>query len=338
MHKFVIINRIIPILICTLVAIFFIMPAQSVQAATVNVVVDFSGGNYVPCTNSLIGSPYLSGNQTASVPPYRVVGKCEMWLNHFVEITVIQGAATAFSFDNLLYATPGTYELDVTINGTETHTITTTGNWVYPGTQNIGTVRFSVPMGGAQIDNLSFSIDTEATPGDAANNGTSKTVDNPDPDGDGISGSRDNCPYDYNPDQEDGWGSAMGDLCDTDWYNRTGQGVSGFVQKSGMFHLHGNCVYLADGAPRCPVIATFDPLTFDLAAMPTEIGSDNTGTWSVWLHYLHSNDGADVYQVNVYSTNPPQPDTLIDDQLEIHVNGESWQWYRRGGDTRYHGN
>jgi hypothetical protein len=158
-----------------------------------------------------------------------------------------------------------------------------------------------------------------------------------DPDGDGISGSKDNCPYDYNPDQEDGWGSAMGDACDTEWYNLTGQGVAGFVQKNGIFHLHGNCIFLADGAPRCPVIAAFDPTTFDPAAMPLDIASDDSGTWSVWLYYLHSGNGVDVYQVNIYSTNPPQPDTLVDDRLEIHVNGESWQWYHRGGDTQYHG-
>ena len=160
---------------------------------------------------------------------------------------------------------------------------------------------------------------------------------NPDPDGDGIEGDRDNCPYAYNPDQEDGWGSAMGDACDTDWYNRTGQGVSGFVQKNGIFHLHGNCTYLADGSPRCPLIAAFDPTTFDSANMPMEITSDHAGTWSIWVHYLHSNHGADVYQVNVYSTNPPQPDTLVDDQLEIHVRGGSWQWHHRGGHPDYNG-
>ena len=158
-----------------------------------------------------------------------------------------------------------------------------------------------------------------------------------DPDGDGIVGDRDNCPYDFNPDQEDGWGSPMGDLCDTEWYNRTGQGVAGFVQKDGVFHLHGNCLSLADGAPRCPVIAAFDPATFDQAMMSREITSDNAGTWSVWLYFLHNHDGVDVYQVNVYSTQPPQPDTLVDDQLEIHVQQGDWQWFHRGGQADYHG-
>src|SRR5690606_8201256 len=55
----------------------------------------------------------------------------------------------------------------------------------------------------------------------------------PDRDGDGISNGRDNCPDAYNPDQEDGWGSAMGDACDTDWYNMRGIGIAGFMQKNG---------------------------------------------------------------------------------------------------------
>ena len=163
------------------------------------------------------------------------------------------------------------------------------------------------------------------------------TAPDGDPDRDGIPSKRDNCPYDYNPDQEDGWGSLMGDACDTEWYNRTGQGVAGFLQKNGMFHLHGNCLYLVDGAPRCPVIAAFDPTTFDPANMPMAITTVDAGTWSVWLYYLHSENGADVSQVNTYSTNPPQPDTLVDDQLEIHVEGGRWQWQHRGGHGNYHG-
>jgi hypothetical protein len=42
--------------------------------------------------------------------------------------------------------------------------------------------------------------------------------------------------------------------------------------------------------------------------------------------------------VNVYTTNPPQPDTLIDDRLEIHVRSGSWEWHQRGGDKQYNGN
>jgi hypothetical protein len=41
--------------------------------------------------------------------------------------------------------------------------------------------------------------------------------------------------------------------------------------------------------------------------------------------------------VNVYSTNPPQPDTLVDDRLEIHVHNGAWQWYQRGGSAEYNG-
>ncbi len=157
------------------------------------------------------------------------------------------------------------------------------------------------------------------------------SVPDTDPDGDGISGSRDNCPYDYNPSQEDGWGSDAGDACDTEWYNQTGQGMSGFVQKNGLFNLHGNCIYLADGAPRCPVIASFDPSTFTPDSMPIDATTDDAGTWTVMIYYLHSNNGVDVYQVNTYSTNPPQPDMLVDDRLELHVSGSSWRWLHRGG-------
>ncbi|MAS35318.1 MAG: hypothetical protein CL610_14995 [Anaerolineaceae bacterium] len=158
-----------------------------------------------------------------------------------------------------------------------------------------------------------------------------EVASNPDPDGDGIPSYRDNCAQAYNPDQEDGWGSAMGDACDTDWYNMRGIGINGFEQKDGMYHLHGNCTIMDDGAPRCPEVAIFDPASFTPEAMPQEYTTAYAGTWSVWVYYLHSNNGADVYQVNVYSTNPPQPDTLLDDRLEIHVNGGSWQWYQRGG-------
>jgi hypothetical protein len=159
-----------------------------------------------------------------------------------------------------------------------------------------------------------------------------------DPDNDGISGDRDNCPYHYNPDQEDGWGSPMGDVCDTDWYNQSGQGLAGFEQKNGVYHLHGNCTYMADGDPRCPVIARFDPSAFDPAAMPLDATSGDAGTWSVMIYYLHSNYGYPVYQVNVYTTNPPQPDTLLDDRLELHVRaGGAWTWHMRGGANDYNG-
>ena len=169
-------------------------------------------------------------------------------------------------------------------------------------------------------------------------NSTKVSAPNPDFDGDGIGNGNDNCPYDYNPDQEDGWGSMMGDKCDTDWYNRSGIGISAFEQKDGTFDVHGACYYMADGAIRCPVIAHFNPSTFTPGEMPMDVTSPDAGTWSVIVYYLHSNNGPAVYQVNIYSTNPPQPDTLLDDRLEIHVNSDgSWQWYERGGDPNYHG-
>ncbi len=152
-----------------------------------------------------------------------------------------------------------------------------------------------------------------------------------DVDGDGLTGSNDNCPTVFNPDQEDGWGSAAGDVCDTDWYNRTGQGVSAFVQKNGLIHVHGNCIYLPDGAPRCPVIAVLNPATFMPASTPIDVTGPQANGWSVWLHYLHSRNGQAVYQVNVYESPSPQADTLVDDRFEIHVGAASWRWWHRGG-------
>jgi hypothetical protein len=154
-----------------------------------------------------------------------------------------------------------------------------------------------------------------------------------DNDDDGIPNDRDNCPNAANAGQEDGWGNGAGDACDTDWYNMIGIGIAGFTQKNGEYHLHGNCSYMEDGAPRCPEIAVFDPATFTPEQMPVEVTTGAAGDMSVWIYYLHSNNGADVYQVNVYSTNPPQPDSLLDDRLEFHVSGGAWQWYQRGGDA-----
>jgi hypothetical protein len=158
-----------------------------------------------------------------------------------------------------------------------------------------------------------------------------------DSDGDGVDNAHDNCINEYNPGQEDGWGGPMGDACDPERYGRAGQNIAGFVQKNGVFDLHGNCLFLADGAARCPILASFDPLTFKPTTKSKDITSANANGWSVWLYFLYTKDGVDVYQVNTYSTNPPQPNTLVDDHLEIHVTGTTWQWYERGGDPHYHG-
>ena len=150
-------------------------------------------------------------------------------------------------------------------------------------------------------------------------------------DGDGLAGFHDNCPTVFNPDQEDGWGSGAGDACDTDWYNLSGQGLSAFVQKNGLIHLHGNCLYLPDGAPRCPVIAAIDPATLRPSDAPLNVTSPTAKGWSAWLHYLYTTDGVSVYQVNTYRSATPQLDKLVDDHFEIHVGGDSWRWWHRGG-------
>ena len=201
------------------------------------------------------------------------------------------------------------------------------------GTYNVCLTASNIESAGNEAC-LTVTVEEGVTSG----GGVKSPTPNKDADGDGIPNHRDNCVHDYNPGQEDGWGSGAGDTCDTDWYNMTGIGIAGFTQKSGMYHLHGNCTYMADGDPRCPEIAVFNPATFTPEQMPMELTSDAAGTWSVWIYYLHSNGGKDVYQVNVYTTNPPQPDTLIDDRLEFHVRGGVWEWYQRGGSKNYNGN
>lgn len=200
------------------------------------------------------------------------------------------------------------------------------------GTYNVCLTASNIEATGNQAC-VSVTVDDGIT----SSGGVKPPTPNKDVDGDGIPNHRDNCPHAYNPDQEDGWGSAMGDACDTDWYNMRGIGIAGFTQKNGLYHLHGNCAFMPDGDPRCPEIAVFDPATFTPDQMPVEVTTEFAGTWSVWIYYLHSSSGADVYQVNVYSTNPPQPDTLLDDRLEIHVSGGAWKWYQRGGDPNYGG-
>ena len=212
--------------------------------------------------------------------------------------------------------------------------LTTGTTYILGANTNYGT---SLNGGNPVVGSYEIVIDG---PGDATNIqfiSVPATTSNDDPDGDGVPTSEDNCPYDYNPGQADGWGGGAGDLCDTEWYNRTGQGIAGFVQKNGVFHLHGNCVYLEDGAPRCPVVAAFDPTTFAAGQAPSEISSGTANGWSVWLYYLYDEAGKSVFQVNTYTSPRPRPDTLVDDLLEIHITGDSWQWYHRGGDPNFHG-
>jgi hypothetical protein len=180
-----------------------------------------------------------------------------------------------------------------------------------------------------------YSVDVSG-PGDIISGSDVGSGTDADSDNDGVPNDQDNCAQAYNPSQEDGWGSGQGDACDTAWYNQVGVGVSAFVQKSGLLNVHGNCAYLNESEPRCPEIAILNPSTFTPDAMPLDVTTENAGNWSGVVYYLHSNDG-DVYQVNIYSTNPPQPDSLIDDRLEIHVHGSSWKWYQRGGDVNYGG-
>lgn len=155
-----------------------------------------------------------------------------------------------------------------------------------------------------------------------------------DADDDGVLYYQDNCANAYNPSQEDGWGSAMGDACDTEWYNASGRGLAGYEQKDGMFNLFGNCVLMADGALQCPVVASFDPTQFSPENMPALVTAATANGWTVWIYYLHSNNGPDVYQANVYDG----AGNLVDDRLELHVSGGSYEWFMRGGDPQYHGN
>lgn len=90
--------------------------------------------------------------------------------------------------------------------------------------------------------------------------------------------------------------------------------------------LHGNCA----AGTQCPVIAEFDPTTFDMTSR--DLTAHTAGTWSVWVDYVSNTNGVDIYQINIYSSNPPQPETLVNDRLQIHMIGDQWQWRSRIGE------
>jgi hypothetical protein len=311
-----------------LIALIVVIPAASAGSDTVNVNLTLSDPSLtLSDCGGLCGTIYYeeyslnvsaSGNHTINISNLALSISGAYW-NLYPQCgfspTNFRSRITG-SYNGSVNLTAGTYTLVLTtIRGTS-------GNG---GAPNLGSYDFTVTGPG------SVSI---------TGNNCGAVGSNPDgdPDGDGIPSHRDNCRYDYNPSQEDGWAGPAGDLCDQDWYNRTGQGVAGFEQKDGIYHLHGNCLYLDDGAPRCPVVGSFDPSSLTPGDAPMEVTTGDAGTWSVWVHYLHSKDGVAVYQVNTYNTNPPQPDTLVDDRLEFHVaEGGSWQWRMRGGDRDYNG-
>ena len=305
-------------LIIVIVALFM-LPVASVLAATA------SGSGTIDT-----GSPIASPGNCGSNERYVAEGSFTLSADGPVTATITSSQSVTLLV--------GTVSNDITsyvwaLTATATNSTSLSAGTYYLFVVDCEAIYYNAFTSAAYSYSVSYDVSTS---------GGSKVVvkkdTNDDPDGDGISGSRDNCPHAYNPGQEDGWGSAMGDACDTDWYNMSGIGIAGFEQKDGMYHLHGNCTFMADGDPRCPEIGIFDPSSLTPEAMPMEITTEFAGTWSVWMYFLYTKDGVDVYQVNVYSTNPPQPDTLLDDRLELHVNANgSWQWYQRGGSSQYHG-
>jgi hypothetical protein len=138
-------------------------------------------------------------------------------------------------------------------------------------------------------------------------------------DGDGVINMDDNCINEFNPDQFDGYGSALGDACDSFYDTQTG--IKGYADTNNPasqgFDVWGNC-----SGDACRLIATFNPLTVSDGA---RYQTADSGGWYVVVYYLGIDNGVDVYQVNTY--NPT--DTLMDDRLELLVANSSYTWRRR---------
>lgn len=149
----------------------------------------------------------------------------------------------------------------------------------------------------------------------------------PDSDADEIANQVDNCPYTYNPNQEDEWGSEKGNVCDGEIYDqfrvKQGYRVYGYPMHDGTLLIHANCGlgYI------CTPIAQFRPDEL-VSDAESHFQHENSHGWYVEVYYLGpSTKGENVYQVNTYA----QDGTLIDDRMEIHMNkAGKWHLKERG--------
>lgn len=145
-----------------------------------------------------------------------------------------------------------------------------------------------------------------------------------DQDNDGVLNKDDNCIFVPNPGQEDGWGTAAGDLCDEGAIYDTGKQIKAFQQKSGVFHIHGAC-FVRESKTECPVIAIFDPIKLQRTANGQRFTTNEAAGWYVDVYYRATDSaGNAIFQINSYGDG-----ALIDDLLEIVVRDGNSIWRRR---------
>lgn len=209
-------------------------------------------------------------------------------------------------------------------SGTPVGSINQGGALVYPVAANVSlNILAQNATGGGTTIQIRFFCDIPSAASPSASGGQS--VDN---DRDGILNEADNCPDHANPGQENGWGGAAGDVCDTNWYN-PGIGIKGYPLSNGIWQQWANC-----SGDACRIIAQFDPSVWQPDRMPRRYQDPDSGGWYVEIFYLgQSDEGYEVYQANTY--NPT--DTLIDERLQFFVGSEGWYWFDRLGDPQYNG-
>lgn len=175
---------------------------------------------------------------------------------------------------------------------------------------------------------------------------TDKGPDESDIDADGILDEDDNCPTDYNPVQENTWGTGAGDACEKPYRSDNGL-VFGFFGSEGV-GLYGFCT--EEG---CQFIA--NAFVADFAEIMSSGDYEDSGNYSPELEggkvlnieegnpssmtvlYVVGTDeaGNPIYQINVYLLQQKLGENgeteifpmLVDDDINITVEPDgSWTW------------
>jgi hypothetical protein len=172
-------------------------------------------------------------------------------------------------------------------------------------------------------------------------------------DSDGLPGGSDNCPTVANPDQANGWGSPLGDACDSDLYDN-GRGVKTFQiwrngVKSPLFEVYANCtgrtcerialldfsslpprvstsqgeVGSQDQAACAALLAFADLQNPTLLAAQQECQRANGGGGGWYVEVFDQGNG--IWQVNVYDP----AGVLQDDLLEVALGEGAVRWQVR---------
>jgi|GEM_PF-7058022 len=146
----------------------------------------------------------------------------------------------------------------------------------------------------------------------------------PDYDQDGVLNAEDNCVYIENPDQADGWGTAAGDVCETEFYDSQ-NGVSIFPQKDNSLMVWGNCL-----DNQCQPVAFIgaDALRRNDMTAPLSI-DDNTTGWFVELVSLNSGQ----FQIQVFD----DQQQLVDDGMVAWLNAEGGLEWTMPLKSRFYG-